>query len=110
VATPPATRLDFFGAKYVTSVCSMRRTQLMPFMTLPNTTCLPSRWGVSVVVMKNCEPFVPGPAVAARPSASWACTRDARGADRITRVGHGEEARGRVLVDEVLVVKLFSVD
>lgn len=33
----------------------------IPFNTIPNTTCLPSRWGVGAVVIKNYEPFVLGP-------------------------------------------------
>lgn len=33
----------------------------MPSTTLPKTTCLLSRNGVVVVVMKNWEPFVFGP-------------------------------------------------
>ena len=34
-------------------------------VTLPNTVCLPSSHGAaSVVTMKNCEPFVFGPALA----------------------------------------------
>jgi hypothetical protein len=33
-----------------------------PSNTLPNTTCRPSNHAVLIVVMKNCEPFVPGPA------------------------------------------------
>lgn len=31
---------------------------------MPNTTCLPFKWGVATVVMKNCEPFVFLPALA----------------------------------------------
>ncbi len=36
----------------------------MPLVTLPKTVCLLSNQGVGTVVMKNCEPFVPGPAFA----------------------------------------------
>ena len=43
-------------------VFSILVTTSMPSTTLPNTTCLPSRKGVGTVVMKNCEPFVFGPA------------------------------------------------
>lgn len=32
--------------------------------TLPNTTCRPSNHGQATVVMKNCDPLVPGPAFA----------------------------------------------
>jgi hypothetical protein len=34
----------------------------MPSMTLPKTTCLPSRKGVGTVVMKNWDPLPSGPA------------------------------------------------
>ncbi len=43
---------------------SMALTTSMPSATLPKTTCLPSSHGVFTVVMKNCEPLVPGPALA----------------------------------------------
>ena len=37
----------------------------MPDFTSPNTVCLPSSHGAaSTVTMKNCEPFVFGPAFA----------------------------------------------
>lgn len=36
----------------------------MPFVTRPNTVCLLSSHGVGTVVMKNCDPLVPGPALA----------------------------------------------
>ena len=36
----------------------------MPSTTLPNTTCLPSSHAVSAVHRKNCDPLVPGPALA----------------------------------------------
>ena len=37
----------------------------MPSVTTPNTVCLPSSQAAdSVVTMKNCEPFVFGPAFA----------------------------------------------
>jgi hypothetical protein len=37
----------------------------MPSRTSPKTVCLPSSHGAaSVVTMKNCEPFVFGPALA----------------------------------------------
>ena len=35
-----------------------------PWMTEPKTTCLPSNHGVGAVQIKNCEPLVPGPALA----------------------------------------------
>ena len=37
----------------------------------PNTTCLPSSHGVSTVVMKNCDPLVPGPALAIERRPGW---------------------------------------
>lgn len=41
----------------------LRTTSMLPSPTTrPNTTCLASRKGVGTVVMKNCEPFVLGPA------------------------------------------------
>ena len=43
---------------------SIFRTTSYPFTTCPNTTCLPSRCGVSEVQRKNCDPFVFGPAFA----------------------------------------------
>ena len=39
-----------------------------PLITSPKTTCLPSRWDVGATVMKNWDPFVPGPALACRTS------------------------------------------
>lgn len=38
---------------------SILRMMDLPFRTSPNTTCLPSRWGVGTVVTKNWEPLVP---------------------------------------------------
>ncbi|KAI8554112.1 hypothetical protein RHMOL_Rhmol05G0072400 [Rhododendron molle] len=35
-----------------------------PSTTLPNTTCFPSSQSVLAVHIKNCEPLVPGPALA----------------------------------------------
>lgn len=34
----------------------------MPFVTLPKTVCLLSNHGQGTVVIKNWDPFVPGPA------------------------------------------------
>src|SRR4051812_23516023 len=39
-------------------------TRSDPSLTSPKTTCLPSSQLVTTVVMKNCEPFVFGPALA----------------------------------------------
>jgi hypothetical protein len=43
-------------------VFSILFTTSMPSMTLPNTTCLPLRWGVPLldVMMKNWQPLVLG--------------------------------------------------
>ena len=35
-----------------------------PSMTSPKIVCLPFSHGVAATVMKNCEPLVPGPALA----------------------------------------------
>merc|ERR1719272_2124975 len=43
---------------------SILSTTSIPSTTCPNTTCLPSRWGVCPVQTKNCEPLVFGPAFA----------------------------------------------
>ena len=43
---------------------SMALTTSMPLVTVPKTTCLPSSQSVLTVQRKNCEPFVPGPALA----------------------------------------------
>jgi len=43
---------------------SMALTTSMPLVTEPKTTCLPSSQSVLTVHKKNCEPFVPGPALA----------------------------------------------
>ncbi|KAI9908743.1 hypothetical protein PsorP6_003607 [Peronosclerospora sorghi] len=58
--TTGTTGLSLFSV----SSSSTRFTISKPSTTLPNTTCLPSRCGVGTVVMKNCDPFVPGPALA----------------------------------------------
>lgn len=42
-------------------VRSIFSTTSRPSITFPNTTCLPSRWGVGTVVTKNWEPLVLGP-------------------------------------------------
>ena len=39
-------------------------TTSSPSTTAPKTTCLPSSQSVLDVQMKNCEPLVPGPALA----------------------------------------------
>mmetsp|Transcript_18531 Transcript_18531/g.37481 ORF Transcript_18531/g.37481 Transcript_18531/m.37481 type:complete len:241 (-) Transcript_18531:620-1342(-) len=43
---------------------SIALTTSMPMTTLPKTTCFPSSHVVFAVHRKNCEPFVPGPALA----------------------------------------------
>ena len=42
----------------------MAWTTSRPDNTRPNIVCFPSSHGVAVVVMKNCDPFVLGPAFA----------------------------------------------
>lgn len=39
----------------------------------PKTTCLPSSQEVTTVVMKNCEPFVFGPALAIERRKGFSC-------------------------------------
>ena len=43
-----------------TGTLSMRDTISIPRVMRPNTVCLLSNQDVGTVVMKNCEPFVPG--------------------------------------------------
>ncbi|CAL6285260.1 unnamed protein product [Bathycoccus prasinos] len=43
---------------------SILRTTSIPSVTLPKTTCRPSNQEVTTVQMKNCDPFVFGPALA----------------------------------------------
>ena len=54
----------FLGLLSSTGVFSSSLTTLHPLVTLPKTTCFPSRCGVGTVVMKNCEPLVFSPAFA----------------------------------------------
>ena len=47
------------------ATASSLSTTSMPSLTWPNTVCLPSSHEqASAVTMKNCEPFVSGPAFA----------------------------------------------
>ena len=58
-------RLDRPVAEPSVGVASIASTASIPSTTLPKTVCLPSSQGAaSVVTMKNCEPFVFGPALA----------------------------------------------
>jgi len=43
---------------------SIVRTTSAPSTTSPNTVCFPFRWSCLLQVMKNCDPFVLGPALA----------------------------------------------
>ena len=54
-------------------VLSIFLTTSIPSTMLPNTTCLPFSHGVAVVVMKNCDPLVLGPALAMErtPGPTW---------------------------------------
>lgn len=54
----------FLGLLSSTGVFSSSLTTLHPLVTLPKTTCFPSRCDVGTVVMKNCEPLVFSPAFA----------------------------------------------
>lgn len=45
---------------YLLRTFSISDTTSMPFVTRPNTVCLPSNFGMAAVVMKNCDPFVLG--------------------------------------------------
>jgi hypothetical protein len=42
----------------------MACTRSAPSVTSPKMVCLPVSQGVGTTVMKNCEPLVPGPALA----------------------------------------------
>ena len=59
-------RTSFTGlSRPSVSVPSMRSMTSMPSVTSPKTVCLPSSHGAaSIVTMKNCDPFVFGPALA----------------------------------------------
>ena len=48
-------------------------TSCIPSTTSPKTTCLPSSQSHVTVVMKNCEPLVPGPALAMERSPALSC-------------------------------------
>ena len=52
---------------------SMILTTAIPLTTSPKTTCLPSRCGHDVVVMKNWEPLVFGPELAIDSSPGREC-------------------------------------
>lgn len=73
--------------------------------TLPKTTCLPSSHEVGTVVMKNWEPLL-------QRSQLGNMMEDLSTANlRVgTSVGHGEQTGAVVLVDEVLVGELLTVD
>ena len=61
-------RLNSSSASSLTSGCerslNYTHTRTIPDRTFPNTTWLPSSHGVLIVVIKNWEPFVSGPALA----------------------------------------------
>ena len=55
-------------------------------MTSPKTTCFLSRWDVAATVMKNWDPFVPGPALACQKfSPYWFGENNIRKMDTIDR-------------------------
>jgi hypothetical protein len=82
---------------------------------------LPSRWGVGLHVMKNCDPFVPGPVRSIDRVVSKKCRcrvwvrqsvdkySSGQGKKR-TRICHGQETIAIVFDLEVLVGKLFAID
>jgi hypothetical protein len=97
---------------------SQALTTSMPPVTEPYTTCLPSSQSVLTVHRKNCEPLVPGPALAMDRMPSPARTRG-RSATRqctratwaLLRAGGGIAAQlTGVLEGEVLVRELLAVD
>ncbi len=65
--------VTFMGFSSFVSIPSSIFTTPIPFSTWPKTTCLSSRCGVGTVVIKNCEPFVLGPAFAMLSSPSRSC-------------------------------------
>lgn len=67
-----STEFTFTGVSSFVSMDSSIFTTPIPFNTCPKTTCLPSKWGVGTVVIKNWEPLVFGPAFAmlSRPTLS----------------------------------------
>ena len=73
----------------------------MPSMTLPKTTCFPSRKSHFAVVMKNWHPFVLGPELACERGAHvrYYSLGDAREASY-----HGEQTGSSVLLLEVLIL------
>jgi len=50
-------------------------TTSIPFVTYPKTTCLPSSQSQTIVVMKNCDPLVFGPALAIDNCPGLVCLR-----------------------------------
>ena len=66
----------------------------MPSTTSPKMVCLPSRCGVGTKVMKNCEPSVPGPALAIAQQARLVVAHVA-GRTRRRTGSRGRRCRGR---------------
>ena len=79
-------------------------------VTLPKTTCLPSRGGVGTVVMKNWLPLVLGPARGGRLATQFGNEEWAGAGAKHTSVGHGQQEGHVVLVFEVFVSELSAVD
>ena len=85
-------------------------------MTWPKTVCLPSSHGVaSAVTMKNCEPFVFGPAfaIASAPlttlwslNSSSNCVAGAAGAGALRAAALDHEVRDHAVEDEPVVEPL----
>lgn len=64
-----------FGLPLSVPMASTALTTSIPSMTSPNTVCFPSSHGVVTVVMKNCDPFVLGPALAMDSKPGLVCLR-----------------------------------
>ena len=76
-------------------VLSIFLTTSIPSTMLPNTTCLPFSHGVAVVVMKNCDPLVLGPALAMErtPGPTWLSLSRGKGLIRELAAVDGVPAR-----------------
>ncbi len=70
-----ATTIFFLVAPDCDPNPSIALTTSIPSTTLPKTTCFPSNHGHGTVVKKNCDPLVPGPALAIDNKPGWVCLR-----------------------------------
>jgi hypothetical protein len=64
---------DFFGLPYEVPQYSIKFNVAIPSLTSPNTVCFPSNHGVGMVVIKNYDPFVLGPALAIESNPGLVC-------------------------------------